>query len=535
MSADSFAIETLPSELRKPENAPLLGGILRGIEKESLRVSAEGVLSLTDHPKALGAALTHPKITTDFSEALLEFITPPSHCLPSLFEQLEAVHDFTYRNLGREMLWASSMPCSVGEANSIPVARYGTSNRGRMKTVYRVGLGHRYGRVMQTVAGVHYNFSLPRAFWAFLHQQEGSGQDLKEFIDSRYFDLIRNFRRYYWLLLYLFGASPAFCRSFVSGREHDLQAMGPEGQTLYLPHATSLRMGDLGYQSRAQESLYVCYNALSTYANTLGESIFKPFAPYSDMGLFDAAGQRKQLNTSLLQIENEFYSSIRPKRTAEAGETALTALCQRGVEYIEVRCLDLDPFSPLGVSQEQVRFLDTFLMYCLFKSSPACHGEEAERIIYNHKRVVQQGRDPKLQLVLPDGGNAPLRQWGQQLLEAMAPVAQLLDRVHKSEAYTQSLAVQQGKIKDAQLTPSAKVLHQLNSKNGSFTRWGKELSAQFKAAALAKAENLDVKQHMALLARESLSKQKLEESEAEPEFEQYLESYYAQYKSCCDI
>src|SRR5690606_33606386 len=209
--------EHIPSGLFERENTPLLSGILRGVERESLRVTDGGCMALTDHPIGLGSALTHPQITTDFSESLLEFITPPSHRLHTLLDQLKALHTYTYQHIGDELLWSHSMPCMVGDNDSIPVARYGTTNRGKMKTVYRIGLGHRYGRVMQTVAGVHYNFSLPGSFWAFMHQNEGAVEDLDQYTTRRYFDLIRNFRRNYWLLIYLFGSSPAICRSFVKG------------------------------------------------------------------------------------------------------------------------------------------------------------------------------------------------------------------------------------------------------------------------------------------------------------------------------
>ena len=187
-----------------------------------------------------------------------------------------------------------------------------------------MGLGHRYGRRMQTISGIHYNWSLP-----------GLGND-------EYFALIRNFRRHSFVLLVLFGASPAVCPSFVAGREHGLQPLSPH--TLHLPHATSLRMGRLGYQSDAQASLSVSYNNLESYAASLHEALTKPYPPYKAIGIRNPGGEYNQLATSLLQIENEFYGTIRPKRTIERGERPLHALRERGVEYVEVRCMDLDPF-----------------------------------------------------------------------------------------------------------------------------------------------------------------------------------------------
>lgn len=294
-----------------PANASL-NGILRGLEKESLRITPKGQLAQTGHPLGLGSALKHPHITTDYSEALLEFITEPLDNIPALLQQLDDIHRFTYQELAKddERLWPASMPSQLPADAEIPVARYGSSNSGTMKTIYRVGLGHRYGRSMQTIAGVHYNFSLPDDFWRELQQQEGDSQDLQAFKTQRYFALIRNFRRYFWLLVYLFGAAPAVSNSFVDGRKHRLQAFGDDIQTQHLPFATSLRMGDLGYQSDAQQSLFVCYNNVNSYLRTLCGAITKSHPAYAAIGVKDDAGNYKQLNTSLLQIENEFYSSI---------------------------------------------------------------------------------------------------------------------------------------------------------------------------------------------------------------------------------
>ena len=207
----------------------------RGIEKESLRVRPDGTLAQTPHPQALGSALTHPHITTDFSESQLELITGVHASVEACLEELTHIHQVVYRAIGEEILWCTSMPCNLPADHLIPIGRYGTSNVGRAKTVYRLGLAHRYGRRMQAISGIHYNFSLPGVS------------------DDQYFGLIRNFRRQSWLLLYLFGASPAVCSSFIAGREHELTELTPG--THYAPHATSLRMGRLGYQSDAQALL----------------------------------------------------------------------------------------------------------------------------------------------------------------------------------------------------------------------------------------------------------------------------------------
>ncbi len=524
----------IPTALLDKANAPLLTGVLRGLEKESLRIDSDGRLSQSGHPQALGSALTHPHITTDFSEALMEFITAPSHRISQLLQQLSDIHQYSYLHLNDELLWCSSMPCPIENDQDIPIALYGNSNRAQMKSIYRMGLGHRYGRTMQTVAGVHFNYSLPRAFWAFLHSEESSVEDLNDYISSRYFSLIRNFRRTYWLLIYLFGSSPAVCSSFVKGREHNLQPLDGAPSTLYMPYATSLRMGDLGYQSSAQESLKICYNNMPNYVRTLCSAISTPYDAYAGIGSHDNHGQRIQLNTHLLQIENEFYGPIRPKRTAQKGETAITALCQRGVEYIEVRCLDLNPFSALGVDRSQLEFLDIFLVHCALSESPPCTGSEPDIITANQKKVVINGRRAGLLLQRPNGESVTMREWGEELFSDFSLVAELLDQAHETDRYSKACASQLAKLRDTALTPSARVLSQLKEQQVPFSTWAKRLSQHHKDTLLNIGLSSTTEQKFDTLSAVSTELQRSEEAEPQPPLEDYLKEYYEQYSQCCN-
>lgn len=526
-----FTIPNFPEELSKKRNAALFTGILRGLEREALRVDQNGHLALSPHPQELGSALTHPHITTDFSEALLEFITPPTHRGEDLFEHLQRIHTFVAGRLNNELLWPNSMPCFLKGDDDIPVAQYGSSNNARMKTTYRVGLGHRYGRNMQTVAGVHYNFSLPNAFWAHFQRKENSLLRLEEFKNQGYFKLIRNFRRHFWLLIYLFGASPAMCPSFVGRRQHALEEDAESG-ALHLPHATSLRMGDLGYQSSAQESLYVCYNSVDSYISTLCGAIRKPYDSYTELGLKNGNGEYKQLNTSLLQIENEFYSAIRPKRSAQPGETALTALGHRGVEYIEVRCLDLNPFDPLGFSPEQMHFIDCFLIYCALAPSPDTDMHEWRCMLDNQKRVVNEGRKPGLELDHPQLGKVSLQTWADSLLDAMQPVAAILDNAQDSEVHQESLDKAKFLVADSDQCPSAKVLEQIRQ-HKSYSQATLALAQKHTEALKAQTLSADDLKAMLDMAEESLAKQAEMERESSIEFDQFLKNYYAQYNSLC--
>jgi len=516
--------------LRQPQTLQLLKGIRRGIEKESLRVAPDGALAQTPHGEALGSALTHELITTDFAEALLEFITPPQATPEETLETLDRIHRYTYSQIGDERLWVNSMPCRIGADAEIPVARYGDSHSGTMKTVYRLGLGLRYGRAMQTIAGIHYNFSLPDAFWSWLHEREGSSEDLGDFKTRRYFDLIRNFRRYYWLLIYLFGAAPAVCGSFVEGREHSLQRFANSG-TLYAPHATSLRMGDLGYNSDAQQSLIVCYNDLPSYLSTLCAAISRPYPEYHALGVKDADGHYQQLSTGLLQIENEFYSPIRPKNPAQMGETALSALDNRGVEYIEVRCLDLNPFAPLGIDAQQMRFLDSFLLHCLLAPSPKTDDADYRAVQENQNRIVYSGRDPELQLIY-NGSEKKLTDWAGELLDAMAPIAELLDTAWGSDRYRRAVDTQRAKVKGEAPTPAAQMLAEMEARGQGFFAWAADKAEQHRNYFLERPLDAEEQQHFAELAAASLRKQREVERGDSGSFEDFLGKYYAQYVFC---
>ncbi|MGH1470435.1 MAG: glutamate--cysteine ligase [Cellvibrionaceae bacterium] len=511
-----------------------LAGILRGLEKESLRTSSDGTLSQKPHNKTLGSALTHPEITTDFSEALLEFITPPHNNIPDLLEHLDRIHRFTYQSIDDELLWVNSMPCSIGSDANIPVAQYGSSNVAKMKTVYRLGLGNRYGRSMQTIAGVHYNFSFPDEFWIELQKIEKNADSLKDFKTQRYFDLIRNFRRYFWLLLYLFGAAPAVCSSFVKDKVHALKPLPHNDQTLHSPFATSLRMGDLGYQSNAQKSISARYNNLPDYLSALCGAITQPHPPYTALGIKDNHNNYQQLNDGILQIENEFYSPIRPKRTAASGETALRALNDRGVEYIEVRCIDLNPFEPVGISAEQIQFIDAFLLFCLLSKSKKASLKDCQQIQYNQQQIVYNGRDPKLQL-LDKGSSRSFSEWSNELIDGIEKTAELLDKANNnSGTYQQTVSRQRTKLSDAEKTPSAQILNAIKDRQETFFEFSlkksQEHAEHFRSRPLNDRQMADYHQ----MAKDSLVAQKDIESKDSVDFETYLKDFYAQYNYCSE-
>ncbi len=514
--------------LSEGDNLACLTQIQHGIEKEGLRVTPQLKLSQTGHPESLGSTLTHPYITTDYSEALLEFITPVYRDAGDALDFLSELHTETLNNMADgEVVWASSMPSVLEGDEKIPVAYYGTSNTGKMKHVYRLGLAHRYGKAMQTIAGIHYNFSLSEDFWPLMRKADelvdgGSELSDMDYQSAGYFAMIRNFRRYAWMLSYLFGASPALDKSFLpEDNKHGLDEL--DANTLYLPWATSLRMSDLGYTSDAQSSLPICYNTLDNYLNSLWKAIRTPYAGYEKIGK-GPNGEYRQLNSNLLQIENEYYSTIRPKRVAQSGEKPVIALKERGVEYIEVRSLDINPLLPVGIDVQQSYFLDAFLLFCALQNSADITEQECNDITDNFTLSVREGRKPGLQL--KDGERSrELTEWADELMETMAPVAHLLDKANNTKVYSESLALERKKVRDVSLTPSATILAELR-KGISFREFSMQQSARHAEYFRSRDLHSEREAYFRELAEQSIKEQTCKEDADTLDFDTFLQEYF---------
>ncbi len=500
---------------------------LKGIEKESLRISQQGSIAQTNHPTALGAALTHPHITTDYSEALLEFITPPLADIKETLAFLEEIHQFVYDHLDNDMLLATSMPCGINGDESIRIAEYGSSNIGQMKHVYRRGLWHRYGRSMQTIAGIHFNYSIPENLWPTLQRHSKTDKNRQDFISDAYFGLIRNFQRQGWMLLYLFGASPAICKQYFKDRPHLTKPFDEfDYHTLYTPYATSLRMSDVGYQSKNQAGLNIDYNSVNRYVDSLGVAIETPYPAYQAIGLKEG-NEYLQLNTNILQIENEFYNTIRPKQPPRSGEKPTLALKRRGVQYIEVRSLDLNPFSPVGIDEQSGRFLEAFLLNCLMQESPLQTGQEQQVNAENQRAVAYQGRRPGLELD-NNGQSISLTDWALQILQSMQPLCDVLDKNTTDKPYTAALQQQFALVADTNLTPSARIIAEMEEKNQSFSSFSLNISTKYQLFIKQKKMNASKQQYFKELAKRSHDKQKELEQADKVSFDQFLSQYFSQ-------
>ncbi len=500
----------------------IIPAIRRGIEKESLRITADGHLSPRPHPRALGSALTHPYITTDYSESLLELVTPIHHSIPEMLQHLRELHQIVFHHIDGELLWVNSLPCLLSDEASIPIAQFGDSNIGKMKHVYRRGLGLRYGRKMQVIAGVHYNFSVPDTFWeAILYNQTAIDS---ETVSNAYMAGTRNFLHHCWILFYLFGASPAACQSFFDG-------MGPvdlplfDSHTRFGEYATSLRMSRFGYRNPAQSEIRIDHNSIHGYIDTLCSVINKPYPPYQNYGV-RKNGEYLQLNSNLLQIENEYYSVIRPKRRIRSQEKPTAALRARGVEYLEVRCLDLDPFNPIGISESQARFLDVFLTFCLLNPADPISPAQQEIIASNQNAVVLGGRTPDLQLQR-NGAMVSPQSWGLELLAQLDSIAAIFDRSLGGSSYRQALNEQRDKFDDPSLTPSAKLIAALRENSEPFFSLAMRMAELSQQSILNDGLEKKAIDRYRSIAEKSFNDQIEIENSDDVDFDTFLKRYFA--------
>jgi len=515
------AARLLNSDIRQ-----VLQGRKVGLEKESLRVAVDGGIAQTPHPPALGSALTHPSITTDYSEALLELVTPPFNHFRDTLEFLDDTQRFVYSQLEDEILWATSMPCVVEGDASIPIAQYGTSNAAKMKTAYRRGLGHRYGRMMQAIAGVHFNYSYPDEFWQLYQAEFGDKREAQEFISESYIGMVRNLQRYGWLVPYLFGASPAICASFLGAAPTSLQKW--QKYSYYAPYATSLRMGDIGYQNNKEDEagIQVNYNSLQDYVDSLTWAINTPYPDYQKIDM-TANGEWQQLNANILQIENEYYSSVRPKQILQGEEKPTLALARRGVAYLEIRSLDVNAYQPLGISEEQMRFLESFLLFSLLAPSAPYDDAELAEIKSNINAVAERGRDPALRL-WRGGREILLRDWANEIFDHMSAGCDLLDKDNPVHAYCNALQKQRAKIADPDLTPSARMLADMAANKEEFYHFALRMSRQHQQWFAERPLEADKLSAFEEIARTSIEQQHLIEAADDVPFETFMQNYFHQ-------
>ena len=506
----------------------IIHNCLRGIEKENLRVTQEGTIAKTTHPISAGSSLTHDHITTDFSEALIELVTKPFKNIRSLRKNLYLLNSEIWRILeNNEWLWPTSMPPYIHNEKNISIANYGKSYIGKMKHIYRVGLSNRYGRIMQIIAGIHFNFSFPKILWENWKKIINSKKNIRIFQSERYMQLIRNFYKEYWIFPYLFGASPSCMKSSILGNiPKYLVNIG--NSTFISQYATSLRLSDLGYQNNFQSTLKISYNNIDSYSMNLLNATQKIHPIFSNIGV-KVNSKYKQLNASILQIENEFYSPIRPKSIFQSGKMPSLLLKEKGVEYIEIRIFDLNPFEKLGISYSQIIFIEIFLWYCVVKKNEFMSDIEYKKAEYHYTQVVLQGRNPKLYFSIDNLKKISFQERANKLFEKLYQIAIWLDKYGKTKKYVSAMNEQYKIINNISLTPSQRLL--LNIEKLGFMEANSKLAKkQKKFFQFYTVSNIE-KIFFENLKKKSLQKKKELESKIQKySFDEYLYNYFQQGK-----
>ena len=437
MPLDDRSLRQL-QRLERQTSGELLRAGLFGLEREALRVTADGRLAMTPHPAAFGAKLGNPRITVDFSESQLEMITSPEPSVEQALQALVAIRrdaEDVLADVG-ERLWPFSMPPALPADEEIPIARFDDTAEGRQRELYRVGLANRYGRRMQMISGVHLSFSFHEALLGVLGQADGGRTAGKagsrEFADAAYFRTARNFLRNRWLLVYLTGASPAVDATFNPALERQLKTIRAccpgccDFVDDYQRFATSLRVSRFGYADTAFRRMPVSFNRRVEYVRDLRALLQTRSERFARLGL-RRGGQAVQLNDRVLQRDSEFYAAIRLKGRIHPGDSHLDAIERNGVHYAEVRILDINPFAIGSVDETALRFLQVLLLDALLAGDEPLWATEWERLQENHQRVALSGRRPGLRLRTADG-EVPMRLVAATILTRLRLLAELMDR-----------------------------------------------------------------------------------------------------------
>ena len=495
-----------------------------GLEKESLRVDKNGTISYKMHPEQFGSSLTNRYITTDYSEALIEAITPPCGSHNEALRYLDNIIGFVYKNLDNEYLWPASMPCIIAGDKSIPIAYYGHSNQGRMKTTYRRGLGNRYGRIMQGISGIHFNYSFSDKFWELYSEFKSSDKNIKNFKSQQYFIISRNLLRNGWIIAYLFGCSPAVCKSYLAGKKTTLDSF--DEYTYYEKYATSFRMGDIGYQNNMEENMgvHINYNSLEEYSKSLDEAIKKPSSEYNKIGV-KSEGYYKQLNSNILQIENEYYSTIRPKPNLKLTERPSKALLNKGVEYIELRSIDNNIFLNAGIDEDQMYFIELLIIHSLFINENKIYSEEYLEIKNNLINVAHNGKEKNFKLKI-NNEDILITDVMKKIFMELKEIANMMYVITKDEKYKKSITVQEKKVENQNLLPSNLVINSMINNKMSFYEFCMEnIWKQNKYFSNIQADN-NIEKILREETKLSLKKKDYLESNNVESFEDYINKYY---------
>ena len=348
----------------------------KGLEKENLRSDSEGKISNKTFPETFGVHNFNRFITLDYSEPHLEIVTPPFEENIDAYNFLCDLHKYVENQIDGDLLWNYSMPPKF-KRKYIKLPPHRESNITKLAHLYRLGLRNRYGDKMQSTAGIHFNFSFSDSVIKAL------GNNKTEI----YLGISRNFLRIFPLVLRLIGCSPVTHKSFLKGRNINIENLDEED--CFLPNSTSLRVSRLGYYSEEQDENFITFNSLDDYLVTIESYINNPNEKFKDISL----DLKQQVNNGTIQMESELYNHIRPKGIISKEVRAYNQLKENGIEYLEIRSIDLNPYSNIGISLEDVEFLELVMIFCALSDSPLISDVESDCIKENIRRSSETGQN----------------------------------------------------------------------------------------------------------------------------------------------
>ena len=415
--------------LSKLSSKDLLSGSF-GIEWECLRATSDGKLSLTPHPSVFGDKLTNPLVTTDFSESQIEIITPTFDSIDEAFDTFSFLSDVVNSSLpDDEYLWFQSLPCILPYYEDIPIAQY--SEEGQDSQKYREELARKYGLQKQMISGVHFNFSFSDETLREMYDAMGCDLTCQEFKNEVYLKITRNYLRYCWLIIYLTGCSIGTHKSFSADCIHLMDAQDDFG-SYYSTHGPSFRNASCGYKNLKE--LYPSYDSVNEFVRDVNQFI-------DDGDLSEA---------------KELYTQIRLK--PKDPKDFLNSLEKDGIQYVEIRTLDINPFYKCGLVKHDMNFLHLFLIYMLVKSESDYANWQKEAKI-NEERTAEHAYDEDMRL-LKDGVEVTLKDWASEIINEMYGMCDVLNL----DGY-QTLNLMHDRVKNPDLTYGKRLL-KLIEENG---------------------------------------------------------------------
>ena len=400
-----------------------------GIEWEGLRANSYGQLALTPHPEVFGDKLTNPLVTTDFSESQIEIITPTFDSLDDAFDVFSLLADIVNASLPKdEYMWFQSLPCILPDFDKIPIAQY--SSAGESSQKYREDLARKYGVKKQMISGVHFNFSFSQDTLQKLYHMPNSATSFREFKNSVYLKVARNYLRHCWLIIYLTGCSVGSHRTF-SRDCLDLMDRSDGVGGYYSVRGPSFRNASCGYKNL--KKLYPSYRSVDEFTEDLQS--------YIDAGD--------------LSETKELYTQIRLK--PKDPKDILNSLKEEGIEYIEIRTLDINPFYKCGLVRHDMEFLHFFLIYMLVKSESGYADWQKEAVI-NEELAAERAYDDSMRL-LRDGEEVTLKSWAADVINEMYGMCEVLgiDDTH-------ALDLMHDRVSDPELTYGRRLLEMIRER-----------------------------------------------------------------------